>query len=274
MSQIKTNTAALQDILDAASNLPKPLDTSDATATSSKIFNGYTAYVNDKMIAGTFSLDTELSTQDDLIAQIQTALQNKASASEPVLQTKTVTPTTSVQNVTPDSGYDGLSKVTVNAIPSTYVKPTTTKAATTYTPTTSNQTIAAGTYCSGAQTIKGDANLKAENIAEGVSIFGVTGTHSGGGSGGGASVEMCTGEIIVDAPNMTDFTVYAVNENLQTVVLTVDCMMGGSFNAAKGTIVAVAPWSSVGYESGCVRIFGSMTGAAFEISDDFKITYQ
>ena len=70
-------------------------------------------------------------------------------------------------------------------------KQLTTQAATTYTPTTSNQTIAAGTYCSGVQTIQGDTNLKAENIAEGVSIFGVTGTHSGSGSGG-ASVETCT----------------------------------------------------------------------------------
>lgn len=99
---------------------------------------------------------------------------------DPVLQTKTVTPTTNVQNVTPDSGYDGLGKVTVNAIPSTYVEPSATKSATTYTPTTSNQTIASGTYLTGTQTIKGDANLKASNIAQGVSIFGITGTHSGG----------------------------------------------------------------------------------------------
>ena len=171
---------------------------------------------------------------------------------EPKLQTKTVSPTTSQQNITPDNDYDGLSKVTVNAmptatqatpsisvsssglitasstqtagyvangtksstkqlttqgaktitpstssqtavasgryttgavtvapIPSSYVKPTATKGATTYTPSTSNQTIASGTYLSGVQTIKGDANLKAENIKAGVSIFGVTGTHSG-----------------------------------------------------------------------------------------------
>lgn len=53
-------------------------------------------------------------------------------------------------------------------------------AAKTYTPGTKNQTIAAGSYLAGAQTIKGDANLKAENIADGVTIFGVTGSLSGG----------------------------------------------------------------------------------------------
>ena len=101
----------------------------------------------------------------------------------PTLQTKTVTPSESSQSVTPDSGYDGLSKVTVNAISSTYVgSGVTQKSATTYTPGTSNQTIASGTYLSGTQTIKGDSNLVAGNIKSGVSIFGVTGSYTGSGS--------------------------------------------------------------------------------------------
>lgn len=52
------------------------------------------------------------------------------------------------------------------------------KAAATYTPTTSDQTIAAGQYLGGAQTVKGDANLTSANIASGISIFGVQGSLS------------------------------------------------------------------------------------------------
>lgn len=50
-------------------------------------------------------------------------------------------------------------------------------AAKTYTPGTANQTIAAGRYLSGVQTIKGDPNLKAENIKDNVTIFNVKGTY-------------------------------------------------------------------------------------------------
>lgn len=94
------------------------------------------------------------------------------------LQTKTVTPTTSVQNVTADTGYTGLKKVVVNAIPSTYIQPTATKGATIYTPGTSNQTIASGTYLTGTQTIMGDADLIAGNIKAGTNIFNVSGTFT------------------------------------------------------------------------------------------------
>lgn len=50
--------------------------------------------------------------------------------STPSMQTKTATPTTSQQIITPDSGYNGLSQVTVNPIPSQYIVPTGTKSIT------------------------------------------------------------------------------------------------------------------------------------------------
>ena len=129
---------------------------------------------------------------------------------EPTLQEKTVTPSTSAQTITPDIGYDGLSKVTVNAMstatqatPSISVsssglitasatqsagyvsagtksatKQLTTQAAKTVTPGTSNQTaVASGVYTTGAVAVAGDANLVASNIKSGTSIFGVTGAY-------------------------------------------------------------------------------------------------
>ena len=100
-----------------------------------------------------------------------------AGAGAAKMQEKTVTPTESQQTVTPDTGYDGLTKVTVGAVSSTYIGSNVTKkSAQTYTPGTSDQTIGSGQYLSGTQTIKGDSNLVGSNILSGKTIFGVPGS--------------------------------------------------------------------------------------------------
>lgn len=73
------------------------------------------------------------------------------------LQEKTVSPSTIRQEVTPSEGYGGLSKVNVEAIPNQ-------KAAETYTPGLTSQTISAGQWLSGDQTIAAISPTKAAQV--------------------------------------------------------------------------------------------------------------
>lgn len=137
--------------------------------------------------------------------------QCSSSSTTPTLQSKSVSPSESSQTVTPDSGYDGLSQVTVSAISNTYIgSGITKKAAATYTPSTSNQTIASGQYLNGVQTIKGDSNLVASNIKSGVSIFGVAGSYTGGGSGGG---------LVMKSGTTTSATIDTGLSNIKVIVI-------------------------------------------------------
>lgn len=114
-------------------------------------------------------------------------------ASGASLQSKTVSPSESAQTIKADNGYDGLSQVTVNAVSRTYVgSGVTKKSAATYTPGTSDQSIASGQYLNGTQTIKGDSNLTAGNIRNGVKIFNVTGSYAGSSSSGGTDTSDAT----------------------------------------------------------------------------------
>ena len=81
-------------------------------------------------------------------------------------------------DATLDNGSKMLSGNTAYANGVKYTGSISSKAAATYTPTTSDQTISADQYLAGAQTIKGDANLLPQYIANGVTIFDVVGSLS------------------------------------------------------------------------------------------------
>ena len=74
---IKNNTTSLQDLLDIINNLPESYtDTADATASAEDIMSGETAYVDGEKVTGTFSIDNELSAQDNLITELQNVIDN------------------------------------------------------------------------------------------------------------------------------------------------------------------------------------------------------
>lgn len=144
----------------------------------------------------------------------------------------------------------------------------TTQGAKTVTPGTTAQTaVASGRYTTGAVQVAGDANLVPENIAEGVSIFGVQGTHSGGGTFDGATVTF-----IDNVSFGGGLLVYALNPQLELVRLD----NPGTLTIAVGTIAAVSFGKFAAlYETGDVEIlFGSEGAGAVYVNGDGTITAQ
>ena len=189
------NVPSVEIPLSSGSGTAQFMDTSDATLdNAANLPSGVTAYADGVKYTGTAAANDS----DDLTvsgatvtapagfygaaasksvasgsatapASISGTSASVSTGSNTITLSKTVSVTPSVSAGYVSAGTAGNSSVSLTAT-------VTTKAAATITPGTSDQSIAAGTYCTGKQTIKGDANLKAENIVAGKTIFNTEGT--------------------------------------------------------------------------------------------------
>ena len=163
---------------------------------------GYTGLGTVTVNAVTSDIDSNITAENIKAGVSVLGVVGSYEAPEPVVQEKTVNPTTSSQVVSPDEGYDALSSVTVNAVSSsidsnivagnikqgvtilgvegTVEELNGTTLEVTPSATTQINTPSGGYNAFTSVTTNGDENLTAENIAEGVTIFGVTGSFHGG----------------------------------------------------------------------------------------------
>lgn len=157
-------------------------DYSGATATQNQILSGYTAYTQSGLVSGTIPTNgvSDITVSGPTVTvssgyyntDISKSVTTATQATPTLSRTGNVVTATSTQTTGYVSGGTKSSSLTLP-----------TKATQTYTPTTTDQTISAGSWLGGDQIILGDPNLISSNIASGVSIFGVNGTHQGGGGG-------------------------------------------------------------------------------------------
>ena len=195
-NQLQTNNTDLQQVLQTLQTKAAGtvLPELSNPASEDEIFLNKEAIDKDgKKLVGQFTIDSEITSLTNLLPQIQEIAENLPNAEAGLsLQNKTVTPSASTQIVTADNGYDGLGQVVVN----------------------------------------GDANLVAENIVSGVSIFGVEGSAEIGSGGG--SPETASVNIKVSAMTMGNERIYYISPSGLTSVplyqyeldsVSIDCVI-------------------------------------------------
>ena len=143
--------------------------TSDGTATAASIAPGKVAYSKGQRYTGTFTSDGTAVASDIAPGKVAYSKGNRYIG--------TFTADANAIASSMRKGYSAYvnGKKVSGTIPD--------RGAATITPKPYDQSISAGQYLTGNQTIKGDGNLAAQNIRDGVSIFGVTGNFKEGSGG-------------------------------------------------------------------------------------------
>jgi len=250
-----TSGSSATNVNDALNDLYSKLDTikNIGNATSDKILSGYTAYVKGNTITGsipskgaaTYTPGTSNQTiaSGQYLSGAQTIKGDANLVAANIAKGKSIfgisgTYTSDANAVAGNilsgkTAYVNGSKIT-GSMPS--------RSATTYTPGTSNQTIASGQYLSGAQTIKGDANLVAANIAKGKSIFGISGTYTSDATATAADIKSgktayVNGSKITGTASGGDAKVYKFTDKPVTIPSGVTLKYGSwvSLNSDKDT---------------------------------------
>lgn len=187
---IKQNTSSLQEVLNIVNNLPEAstgveLPELSNEGSASDLLSGKELIDGEgNVVTGTIPTNTASNLTVSGATVTVPSGYYATQATKSVATATQATPSISVDSnglitatATQTAGY-------VSAGSKSATKQLTTQAAKTITPTMSDQTaVDSGVYTLGAVTVKGDTNLVAENIAEGKTIFGITGTHSGSSGG-------------------------------------------------------------------------------------------